>query len=150
MRKPVKKKLIGSTDRIDLPELKLQDVACKIDTGAATSTLHCREIWLEEEEGEKVLCFNLYEPQFQIYSKENYCFSQFRLRKVRSSNGMMEQRYSIHTVVHLMNRKIRTEFTLSSREKMRFPILLGKRFLKNRFVVDVSLDHLNYDLKYRQ
>lgn len=141
------KKIIGSTDYIDLPELEVDNLRCKIDTGAATSSLHCRDVHLLREGSQEWLCFKLYEPRFQIYSRHEYRFRQFRTRRVRSSNGMTDERYSIKTPVIIMGRQIRTEFTLSFREKMKFPVLLGKRFLRNRFIVDVSLDNINFDLK---
>lgn len=144
------KKLIGSTDVIDLPEFGLENIECKIDTGAATSSLHCRDLQLRRENGEEVLHFRLYDPEFNILSKELYRFSEFKIRRVRSSNGQTEKRYTIKTPVEIMGRKIKTEFTLSFREKMRYPVLLGKRFLKNRFIVDVSLDHLNLKLKQQR
>lgn len=142
-----KKKIIGATDRIDLPEFNLENVACKIDTGAATSTLHCRDVHLLEKDGTEYLCFRLYDPRFKIYDRQQYRFSQFRVRRVRSSNGLLDERYSIKTTINLYQRKIKTEFTLSFREKMKFPILLGKRFLRNRFLVDVSQNNLNYNEK---
>lgn len=150
MTKPRKKKLIGSTDKIDLPELDLENVACKIDTGAATSTMHCRDLHLLEKDGEEFLCFKLYEPQFHIFTQKEYRFKVFKERKVRSSNGYLDLRYSIKTPVVIMGRKINTEFTLSFRDSMRFPILLGKRFLKNRFIVDVSLDDVNHQQKEKK
>jgi hypothetical protein len=142
-----KKKIIGATDRIDLPDFNLENVACKIDTGAATSTLHCRDVHLLEKDGTEYLCFRLYDPRFKIYDRQQYRFSQFRVRRVRSSNGLLDERYSIKTTINLYQRKIKTEFTLSFREKMKFPILLGKRFLRNRFLVDVSQNNLNYNEK---
>lgn len=144
---PKKKKIIGSTDRIDLPEFNLENVACKIDTGAATSTLHCRDVHLLEKDGTEYLCFRLYEPRFKIYNRKEYRFTDFRVRRVRSSNGILDERYSIKTTLILYQRKIKTEFTLSFRDKMKFPVLLGKRFLRNRFLVDVSLNNLNYNEK---
>jgi hypothetical protein len=54
MSAPFPLTIIGTTDFIDLPEFKLQDVACKIDTGADTSTIHCSGIKLIEKEGKSI------------------------------------------------------------------------------------------------
>ncbi len=142
-----KKALIGTTDFIDLPEFDLINAACKIDTGAQTSTLNCSDVHLHEHNGQEVLSIKLYAPKFGITTQKQYSFSEFRQRKVRSSNGLMEIRYSIKTPVVIFNKTVNTEFTLSFRDKMKFPILLGKRFLKNRFVVDVALKNLNQNFK---
>lgn len=146
-KKAVEKRFIGSTDHIDLPDLDLENIPCKIDTGAYTPTLHCSRIRLLEKDDETLLSVRFYDPKFGITNKKEYRFSEFRERKVRSSNGELDYRYSITTTVVIFNKRFKTEFTLSSREKMRFPILLGRRFLKNRFVVDVSRKDLSYQQK---
>lgn len=132
------KTIIGAKDHISLPEFDLEDIACKIDTGAYTSTLHCSRVKILEKDDQSFLCFRLYDPRFGITTRKEFRYSEYSERKVRSSNGELDFRYSIHTTVVIFGKKIKTEFTLSFREKMRYPILLGRRFLRNRFVVDVS------------
>ena len=100
-----------------------------------------------EEEGRRFLCFRLYDPKFGINSRQEFRFQEFQERKVRSSNGQVETRYAIKTSVVLFKRRYKTEFTLSYRDKMRFPILLGRRFLRNRFIVDVSKKDLSANAK---
>ncbi len=146
-RKKQPKKLIGSTDKIDLPEFGLENIACKIDTGAYTSTMHCSNVYLLEKNEQTYLCFRLYDPKFGITTRKQYRFLDFKEKAVRSSNGITDYRYSIRTVIIVFGKKYKTEFTLSYREKMRFPILLGKKFLKKRFIVDVALDNVSYDAK---
>ncbi len=143
MKKKTEKILIGSTDHISLPELNLENIPCKIDTGAFTSTLHCSKIHLIEKDGAEILSVNFYDPKFHILNKKEFRFTDFKEKKVRSSNGEVDFRYSIQTPVVIFNKRINTEFTLSFREKMKFPILLGKRFLRKKFIVDVSLTNLN-------
>ena len=137
------KKIIGYIDHLKLPELGIERIPCKIDTGAYTSTLHCNNVHLLKESGVEYLCFNLYDPKFGINNKEEFRFSEFDERQVKSSNGLVESRYSIKTWVVLFKRKYKVEFTLSYRDNMRFPILLGRRFLRNRFIVDVSQKDLS-------
>jgi hypothetical protein len=142
-----KKQIIGTTDFIDLPQLELPSVACKIDTGAYTSTINCSDVYLKSVEKSEFLCFKLFAPKFNITNPKEFHFNNFKQRKVRSSNGLMEIRYSITTPVIIFNRTLNTEFTLSFREKMRFPILLGRRFLRNRFIVDVAQKNRNQSFK---
>lgn len=138
---------IGHTDHLSLPEFDLEDIPCKIDTGAYTSTLHCSRVRVLEKDDQTYLCFRLYDPKFGITSKREYQFSEYSERRVRSSNGVLDYRYSINTTVVIFGRKIKTEFTLSFREKMKYPILLGRRFLRNKFVVDVSKKDLSFKEK---
>ncbi len=139
--------VIGSTDVIDLPELDLENIPCKIDTGAYTSSLHCAEVKFIEKGDDTLISFKLYDPKFGIHNKKTYRFKDFKEKRVRSSNGEVDFRYTISTEVILFGQKIKTVFTLSYREKMKYPILLGKRLLKNRFIVDVSKDNLNLKQK---
>jgi len=141
------KRIIGAIDRIDLPEFGLENVPCKIDTGAYTSSIHCSKVYLLEKNDQTFLCFRLYDPKFGITSRKQYRFLDFKEKTVRSSNGMEDLRYSIRTTMIVFGRKYKTEFTLSFREKMRFPILLGRKFLRNRFIVDVSAKDVSYNEK---
>ncbi|WP_417610493.1 ATP-dependent zinc protease [Owenweeksia hongkongensis] len=143
MKTDKKKIIIGATDHLALPDFGIDEIACKIDTGAYTSTLHCSRVRLIEKDDQSILCFKLYDPKFGISTKKEFRYTEFKERKVRSSNGEIDYRYSIYTTVVIFGKKIKTEFTLSFREKMKFPILLGRRFLKNRFIVDVTQKELS-------
>jgi hypothetical protein len=47
------------------------------------------------------------------------------------------------TTVVILKRKIKAEFSLSDRSKMKFPILIGRKLLKNKFIVDVSQKNIS-------
>ncbi|WP_223834340.1 ATP-dependent zinc protease family protein [Spirosoma profusum] len=139
------KKIIGMTDFVDFPDLNLSDVQAKIDTGAYTSALHCQDVQLIKSGGETMLSFQVIarnnEQVHQFYS------NQFSQRTIRNSFGVSEKRYVIKTRVVLFGRSIRAEFTLADREHLRNPVLLGRKLLKNRFIVDVSQKNLSYQAK---
>jgi hypothetical protein len=144
-RTPRPKEIIGMTDLVDFPDLILFDVQAKIDTGAYTSSLHCKDVRLVRSGSKKRLRFWLIgktnEPARRFYSDE---FSQ---RMIRNSFGVAEKRYVIKTRIVLFGRKIRTEFTLADREQLKNPVLLGRKLLRNRFVVDVSQKNLSHQAK---
>lgn len=139
--------VIGSTDRVDFPEFKLEDIPCKIDTGASISAIHCHHVKLVEENGITQVSFMLLDPSHEAYQQMVFKTTNFKERMIKNSFGSTECRYSIRTTIRLFGRTIRAEFTLSDRENMRYPVLLGKRLLKNRFLVDVSRDNLNFNRK---
>lgn len=130
-----------------MPEFGLEDIPCKIDTGAYTSSLHCSRVHILEKDGISYLCFKLYDPAFGINNKKEFRFSEYREKRIRSSNGLVDYRYSIKTSVVIYGHTYKTDFTLSFREKMRYPILLGKRLLKRGFLVDVNEDDLSFNAK---
>lgn len=143
LRKP--KQVIGMTDLVDFPDLELFNVRAKVDTGAFTSALHCKDVRLIWSGFQRKLSFWLIgetgEPARQFYSDK---FSQ---RMIRNSFGVVELRYVIKTRIVLFERTIRAEFTLADREQLKNPVLLGRKLLRNRFIVDVSQKNLSYQAK---
>lgn len=138
-------KTIGKSDKIDLPEFGLENISAKIDTGANRSCIHCSDIHVENTNGQNVLVFHI--PLDSSHGASTFRFNTFSKKAIRSSNGLVEERYIIKTVIVLFGRKIRTSFSLTDRTEMKFPILLGRRLLKSRFLVDVSQQDLSYNLK---
>lgn len=130
------------TDRADFPDLELTAVETKIDTGAYTSALHCKDVRLIKSERGAILSFCVIEPGGSL-TRRVYS-DTFTQRTIRNSFGVAEKRYVIKTRIVLFGRKIRAEFTLADRERMRYPVLLGRKLLRNRFIVDVSETNLSY------
>jgi hypothetical protein len=135
--------LIGRQDTADFPELKLNRIEVKIDTGAYTSSFHCHTIHVISNGGkEKLRCFFL-DPGHEQYNNREIIFDRFSLKRIRSSNGLLEERYSVETTIRLFDRIIPLELTLTERGNMRFPVLLGRKFLSGWFVVDSSRKNLS-------
>jgi len=147
LKKVKEKKIIGTLDKVDFPEFELEEVACKIDTGAATSAIHCHQVKEVERNGEQFLSFRLLDPAHASYNHKQFLVKDFSLRKIRSSNGQLEERYVIKAIVIIFGKRIKADFTLADRVKMKYPVLLGKKLLKNRFLVDVSKLHLSWKEK---
>ena len=144
-RIPKPKQVIGMNDIVDFPDLGMFDVQAKIDTGAFTSVLHCKKVRLVRAGLRTKLSFWLIDktgaPARKFYSDE---FSQ---RMIRNLFVISEQRYVIKTRIILFGRTIKAEFTLADRERLKNPVLLGRKLLRNRFVVDVPQTNLSYQLK---
>lgn len=134
-------RIIGRREYVDFPLLGLTGVEAKIDTGAYTSSIHCKSIEVTEENGTPILCFVLLDPSHEEYFHRQQRFSQFTRKKIKNSFGEMEERYIIKTTIKLGKKKINTTLSLSDRANMRYPVLIGRRFLKGKFVVDVGRIH---------
>jgi len=141
------KTIIGAADIIDLPSLKLKGVTCKIDTGADTSAIHSYKVEEIERKGVKLLQFKVLDPSHPLYIKKKFIFRNFTKTIIRNSFGEEEERYVIKIRVKLFDKIYKTDFTLANRMEMRYPILLGKRFLEGEFLVDVSQKNISYKLK---
>ena len=134
------KKTIGRIDKADFPELGLSAIAVKIDTGAYTSSIHCQNV--KEEAG--VLKCNFLDKEHPAYDGKEFNFKKYQIKKVKSSNGIVQTRYMIQTTVALFGEKHTIQLTLSDREEMKFPVLLGRKFLNKKFIVDPGLTNLSF------
>lgn len=137
------KTIIGRTDKVDFPELDLFDVDVKIDTGAYTSAIHCANV-VEEEAGLRCTFSHDGRPNF---NGKEVLFKTYSRTGVKSSNGHKENRFKIRSTVIFFGKKYKINLTLSTRDDMRFPVLIGRQFLKNKFLVDVSLENMSFNMK---
>ena len=128
------KMTIGRREIIDFPDLDLFSIEAKIDTGALTSVLHCHDI--REENG--VLYFILLDPSHPEYNEKEQQSSGYYQKEIKNSFGEVENRYIIKTTIRIGHRRIKALISLTDRGTMRYPVLIGRRFLKNKFIVDVS------------
>ncbi len=134
------KTIIGKTDKVDFPKLSLYAIDVKIDTGAYTSAIHCKNI---EEIDSKLYCrfLDVNHPQ---YTKKKHCFDVYNITSVRSSNGEVQLRYTVHTEILIFNKIHTITLSLSARDDMRFPVLIGRKFLNGKFIVDPQLENQSY------
>lgn len=143
----MERKTIGRKEKVSLPDLGLHLVWSKVDTGAYTSSIHAENLEVIEVNGKRVLKFQPLLPGHKSYTGETVTFEHFREKKVKNSFGHAEVRYLIETTFELAGEVYSAEFTLSDRSSMRNAILLGRKILRNRFLVDVC--KVNLARQYR-
>ncbi|MCW2972559.1 MAG: ATP-dependent zinc protease [Thermoleophilia bacterium] len=134
------KRIIGRVERVDFPRFGLLGLEAKVDTGARTSSIHCADVSVEEEheDGSRHITFTLLDPEHPDYNGRRFRARRVGTRVVRSSNGEEQERHVVEADVIIAGQTIRTEFTLADREAMNFPVLLGRRLLRGKFLVDVA------------
>jgi hypothetical protein len=132
--------ILGRSDRVNLPGLGLKNIHAKIDTGAYTSSLHCSRA--EVVNGR--LEFVLLDDEHPEFTGMTFSADMFTERMVKNSFGVAEKRYVIQTAIQIFSETILAEFTLSDRDALRFPILLGRKILRDRFLIDVTKKNLSY------
>lgn len=128
------RQVIGRLVRVSFASFGLTNELAKVDTGAYTSSIHCEQASIV---GKEVLVWMT--PQAM---KDNtpLRFPLFKTKDVKSSNGSVEHRPIIETVVHILGKEYPIQCSLTNRSKMKHRVLIGRRFLKHKFTVDVSLD----------
>ncbi|WP_420576747.1 ATP-dependent zinc protease [Ekhidna sp.] len=133
------KQVIGRLDVIDLPDLGVQDIHAKIDTGAYRSSLHCKKVHAEHG----VLYFTLHTDT----GYQEYATKEWTQKIVKSSNGKAQKRYVIKTRMKIFGKNYMASISLTDRSEMKNPLLIGRKILTNKFIVDVSQKNLSYNQK---
>lgn len=128
--------VIGAKEHVFLPEIRKSALLARVDTGARTSSLHCYAANVEKINRKDVLSV-----RFMRNSRKVIRFSKFTRKKVKSSNGHVQQRFVVRINMTLGDQSYLTTFTLNNRSDMRHAVLLGRKFLRNRFMVDVSQNY---------
>ncbi|MFL0353347.1 ATP-dependent zinc protease [Xanthomarina sp. GH4-25] len=139
----MEKQIIGRVDKIDFPKLDLFHIDAKIDTGAYTSAIHCSEIIVE---GEKLKC-TFYSKGHPNFSGKQVVFDSYSKTDVKSSNGYKENRFKIKSEVIIFDKTYKINLTLSTRDDMKFPVLIGRQFLSKKFLVDVDEQDVSFKKK---
>ncbi len=129
---------IGRIEAISILDLELFDLDVKIDTGAYSNSLHCDEITIENN----FVSFRLLDKVHKAYHNKKIKMPLYKEKKVKSSNGTVEKRAFIQVKVRFFNKIYKTIVSLTNRKDMKYPMLIGRKFLQNRFLVDVSKKNL--------
>ena len=134
------KKTIGRRDKATFPELGLEHLPIKIDTGAYTSSIHCTNFKVENG----ILYADFIDEASPKSKPKTVSFSKFNTTKVKSSNGEVQNRFEIKSSIKLFGKVYKIGLTLADRKKMKNPVLIGRKFLTKKFIVDTELEDLSY------
>lgn len=133
-----KKITVGNLEICNLPDLGIHEMEVRVDTGAKTSSLHVDNIQKCSIKGKPGVKFDIH-PDFHNVSRVQTCTAYIHdMRKIKSSNGVSEQRYVIKTPIKLGKSEWEIEITLTNRSDMSYLMLLGREGLGKRFLVDPS------------
>jgi hypothetical protein len=136
------KMIIGWREWLALPDLGIQAIKAKVDTGARTSALHTFELEPFEKDGTLKVKFTVH-PLQRRKDIEVCCVADVvDQRRVTSSDGQSEKRYVIQPIVALGDIRWPIELTLTNRKSMRFRMLLGRAAITGRLLVDPAKSHL--------
>ena len=136
------KPTIGWREWIALPELGVEAIEVKVDTGARSSALHAFDLRSFEEDGGERVRFTIHPSRDdEVESLMVECPVVAR-RWVTSSSGHRTRRPVIRTMVELLGQAWPIEVTLTNRDSMGYRMLLGRQAIQRRFLVDVSKSYL--------
>ena len=144
---PVKKKkapptLIGWREWVSFPDLGVDRVKAKIDTGAKTSSIHAFRIKTLDRDGALYAEFYLH-PVQKKKKPEVFCAAPVvDKRAIRSSNGAVEDRLIIRTMLRMGEREWPIDLSLTNRDAMGFRLLLGRDAFTRRFLINPKASFL--------
>lgn len=131
-----KKKYIGWRECLALPELGIEHLETKIDTGAKTSSLHAFFIEEFENEGTEYVRFGIHTDEVAEGGGMICTAPLVGKRTVKNPGGMRQTRYVINTPVRLGEEEWRIEINLTNRDEMKYKMLLGRSAVRGRFIID--------------
>lgn len=124
-----------------LPELGIDALKMKVDTGARTSCLHAFKLEPFDKEGEAWLRIWLHPEQHS--DRELMCEAKIHdQREVTDSGGHTELRYVILSTLRMGEFSQPVELTLTNRDTMKFRMLLGRQAMRGHFLVDPDKSYL--------
>lgn len=129
--------IIGWREWVALPDLGVDAIKVKVDTGARTSALHAFDLEVVRgPDGGHVARFEVHPLQRSARQSLRVEAPVLEFRAVRNSGGQREERPVILTTIGLLDRSWPIELTLTRRDEMGFRMLLGREAVRRHFYVD--------------
>lgn len=130
--------VIGWREWICLPELGVEGIKAKVDSGARSSSLHAFGVQEFERAGQTWVRFQIHPVQRRSTPVVTAEAAVLEYRSVRSSSGKASLRPVIITAITLLGQTWPIELTLARRDEMGFRMLLGREAFRGRFLVDAG------------
>ena len=141
-KKPQPTAIIGWKEWIELPDLGIPAVKAKIDTGARTSALHVFDLQEFVVADRQMVRFGIH-PLQRRKDILRFCESPvLERRRVKDSGGHIEKRYVIRTTAVMGAVSWPIDITLTNRDLMLFRMLLGRKAIENRFLLNPARSYL--------
>jgi hypothetical protein len=141
---------IGWKEWVSLPDLKIPAIKAKVDTGARTSALHAMQITPFTRSSTHWVRY-VVRPLRRHPEIEIQCESELLdQREVKNSGGQVESRYFIETTIVLGGANWSVALSLTSRDDMLFPMLLGRTTLNDKVIIHPGEKYLTGRAKLKK
>ncbi|MFW5926671.1 MAG: ATP-dependent zinc protease [Wenzhouxiangella sp.] len=127
--------IIGACEWVALPELGINRLRARVDTGAKSCALHAGEIEQVERDGVTFAIFQVPIGRHEDMRWQSCEARVRRIRRVRNTSGELEERLTIRTPLVIGHSRWEVDMTLTNREKMRYRMLLGRAAMENHALV---------------
>ncbi len=143
-------RVLGWREWLGFPELGIDQVKAKVDTGARTSCLHAFYVEPFERNGQAWVKFGIHPEQRNTDIVVHCEAPVLDQRSVRDSGGHEEMRYVIRTGIRIGSDVQPAEVTLTDRDTMKFRVLLGRTAIRGDYLVDPGRSYLQGKRKRRR
>ena len=130
------KRVLGWREWVGFPDLGIESMKAKVDTGARTSALHAFDLRELERDDRVYAAFEIHPEQRRSRPSIAVELPIVGRRRVRDSGGRVEDRPVVELLIELDGQRWPIEVTLTRRDLMGFRMLLGRQAVRGRFVVD--------------
>ncbi|KZX67933.1 ATP-dependent Zn protease [Vibrio sp. HI00D65] len=139
--------ILGGIEKVSIDSIK-QSFDARVDTGATTSSLNAVDIKEFERNGKDWVRFHLADKSQATEDQKWIEAPVVRYVKIRqSTTDQAERRAVIELWVKVGKIHEKAQFTLADRSQMSHPVLLGREFIKDIALVDVSKQYVQTEAK---
>lgn len=123
-------KTLRLKEEVIFPDYSSEPIIAKIDTGAESGAIHAEDIDIVRRESGFYLTFRPFGHDTLVEA------DRFKVLHVKSSNGIREQRFVVYTEIQIAGETHPIQISLRDRSNMATEVIIGSRFLRNKFIVD--------------
>ena len=136
------RRILGWREWVSLPCLGIAAIRAKLDTGAKTSALHAWDVSLHTIDGQQWIRFRVSSMRGKEAASVECEAPVSDERWVTNSSGASERRYIISTDLQIGQSSWPIELSLTNREAMEFPMIIGREAMRDRLIVDPAASFL--------
>jgi hypothetical protein len=136
------RQIIGWREWVAMPDLGVTEVKAKVDTGADNSSLHAFNIERFSDNGIEKVRFEIHPRQRKKRPSIECLAEVVGERRVKNPGGRAEVRPVIRTTLIVAGQELEALVNLTTRDEMTFRMLLGRRTVRQHFVVDPGRSYL--------
>lgn len=127
--------IIGACEWVALPDLGINQLRARVDTGAKSCALHALDIEQIERDGISYALFRVPVGRHEAMRLQRCEAPVRRVRRVRNTSGELEERLTIRTPMVVGHSRWDVDITLTNRERMQYRMLLGRTAMENHALV---------------
>lgn len=137
-----KKIVLGVLEVCDLPEFNIHNLHIRVDSGAATSSLHVDNIEEFIKGQENWVRFDIHPDIHDVSKVVRKEAKIIDTRNIKSSNGTRQKRHVIETLLSIAGTQWPIHISITDRSSMSYLMLLGRQAMAGRIIIDPEHEYI--------